>query len=246
MQARWKRKVYTIKHTEGREGQLSDLTDLVDKETVLVNDSLFSSNAVSQCTSKSDKHDQTENCKNRRSCKKCHKKHLRTLHGLKIEKKTTSTDKTSNENNISTDNTLVQEGNESGEMLSCNSTYFTSEAVNMCVVLVNVKYVSSPVVETYAMLDSCSEGTFIENGLLEELKISGRSTNVTVKTLNGERSEESVVIDGLEVANATKFNSFGKWIIMPKTYSRDKLSIGGGSFISKQLQRWTYLDKIQG
>ena len=173
-------------------------------------------------------------------------KTLKNSAWIKIEKKTTSTDKTNNENNISTDNTLVQEGDESGEMLSCNSTYFTSEVVNICVMLVKVKYVSSPVVETYAMLDSCSEGTFIENGLLEELKILGRSTNVTVKTLNGERSEESVVIDGLEVANATKFNSSGKRIIMPKTYSRDKLSIGGGSFISKQLQRWTYLDKIQG
>ena len=60
MQARWKRKVYNIKHTEGREGQLPDLTDLVDKKTVLVNDPLFSSNAVSQCTSKSDKHGQAD------------------------------------------------------------------------------------------------------------------------------------------------------------------------------------------
>ena len=38
---------------------------------------------------------------------------------------------------------------------------------------VKVNYGSSPVVETYAMLDSCSEGTFIEKGLLKELKISG-------------------------------------------------------------------------
>ena len=111
---------------------------------------------------------------------------------------------------------------------------------------VKVKYVSSPVVETYAMWDSCSEGTFIEKGLLKELKISGRNTNITVKTLNGERSKESVVIDGLEVANGTKFNSDGKWIRLPKTHSKEKLSIGGGSFTSKQLQKWRYLDKIQG
>ena len=207
---------------------------------------IYKSKPCYGCLSFISKDRNARNCKNRRSCKKCHKKHLRTLHGLKIEKKTTFTDKTNSDNNISTDNTLVQEGNESGEMLSCNSTYFTSEAVKMCVVLVKVKYVSSPVVETYAMLDSCSEGTFIENGLLEEQKISGRSTNITVKTLNGERSKESVLIDGLEVSNAKKFNSFGKWIIMPKTCSRDKLSIGGGSFTSKQRQRWTYLDKIQG
>ena len=42
---------------------------------------------------------------------------------------------------------------------------------------VKVKYGPSPVVETYAMLDSCSEVTFIEKGLLKELKILGRNTN---------------------------------------------------------------------
>ena len=116
----------------------------------------------------------------------------------------------------------------------------------MCVVPIKVKYGSNPVVETYAILDSCSEGNFILKGLLKELKISGRNMNITVKTLNGERSEESVVIDGLEVGNGTKFNSNGKWIRLPKTYSKEKFSIGGGSFTSKQLQKWTYLDKIQG
>ena len=108
----------------------------------------------------------------------------------------------------------------------------------MCAV--KVKYGSCPVAETYAMLDSCSEDTFTERRLLKELKISRRNTNIAVKTLNEERSKESVVIDGLEVANGTKFNSNGMWIRLPKTYSREKLSIGGGSFTSKQLPKWTY------
>ena len=58
-------------------------------------------------------------------------------------------------------------------MLSCNSTYTTSDVVSMCAVSVSVKYGSSPVVETYAILDSYSEGTFIEGGLLKELKVDG-------------------------------------------------------------------------
>ena len=165
---------------------------------------------------------------------------------MKIEKKITARYTGNNENNISTNNILVQEDDESGEMLSCNSTYTTSDVVSMCVVPVKVKYGSSLVVETYAMLDSCSECTFIEKGLLKELNISGRNMNITVKTLNGQSSKESVVIDGLEVASGTKFNSNGKWIRLPKTYSEEKLSIGGGSFTSKQLQKWRYLDEIQG
>ena len=60
MQDRWNRKVYTIRHVEGREGKLSDLIDLVDKETVLVNDLLFSLDAVSQYTGKPDKYNRTD------------------------------------------------------------------------------------------------------------------------------------------------------------------------------------------
>ena len=44
----------------GGEGQLSDLIDLVDKETSWVNDLLFSRDAASQYISKPDKHDQID------------------------------------------------------------------------------------------------------------------------------------------------------------------------------------------
>ena len=111
---------------------------------------------------------------------------------------------------------------------------------------VKVNYGSSPVVETYTMLDSCSEGTFIEKGLLKELKISGINTNTTVKTLNGERSKESVVIDGLEVANGTKLSSNGKCIRLPKTYSREKLSTGSGSLHQKSCKNGHIWIKLKG
>ena len=60
MQDRWNRNVYTIRHPERREGKLSDLTDLADKETVLVNDPFFLRDAVSQFTGKPDKYDRTD------------------------------------------------------------------------------------------------------------------------------------------------------------------------------------------
>ena len=65
-----------------------------------------------------------------------------------------------------------------------------------------------------------------------------------MKTLHEERKEKSDVIDGLQAANGTKLSSNGKWIRLPKSYSRKKLFIGGGSFTSKQKEKWTYLDKI--
>ena len=60
MQDRWKFKVYTIRHTERREGQLFELIDLVYKENVLVNDLLFLRDAVSQYLSKPEKYDQSD------------------------------------------------------------------------------------------------------------------------------------------------------------------------------------------
>ena len=57
IQDRFNRKVYTIKHAEGREGKLSDLIDLVHKETVLVNDPLFSRDAGSQYIRRPGKYD---------------------------------------------------------------------------------------------------------------------------------------------------------------------------------------------
>ena len=36
------------------------------------------------------------------------------------------------------------------------------------------------------MLDNCSRGSFVKETLFEELKVAGKSTKVTVKTLNGD------------------------------------------------------------
>ena len=41
IQDRWNKMVYSISHTEGREGHLPELIDLVDKETVWENDPFF-------------------------------------------------------------------------------------------------------------------------------------------------------------------------------------------------------------
>ena len=57
--------------------------------------------------------------------------------------------------------------------------------VSMCVVLVTVRHKnSSREVKTFAMPDNCSQGTFVKEDLLNQLKISGRATSISIKTLN--------------------------------------------------------------
>ena len=47
------------------------------------------------------------------------------------------------------------------------------------------------------MLDNCSQGRFVKTKLLEELKVSGIKTAVTIKTLNGDYKHSTIAVDGL-------------------------------------------------
>ena len=54
---------------------------------------------------------------------------------------------------------------------------------------------------TYALLDSCSQGTFILDKLAKTVGTSGRKTSITIKTKNGENTISSMAIEDLQVAN---------------------------------------------
>ena len=53
----------------------------------------------------------------------------------------------------------------------------------------------------YAMLDSCSQGTFIKENIQKKLGAVRREADITVKTLNGEQSMKSIA--GLRVSSST-------------------------------------------
>ena len=54
---------------------------------------------------------------------------------------------------------------------------------------------------THAILDSCSQGTFVVEDLVELLAIKGTETSVVVKILNGESKIKSALGNGLLVSN---------------------------------------------
>ena len=80
------------------------------------------------------------------------------------------------------------------EEVCCNSTYTGSNVVSKCVVPVAIKHKTSKVLETYAMRESCSQGTFMDEQLLGELQILRRKTTITVETLNDEVTEFTRVV----------------------------------------------------
>ena len=148
------------------------------------------------------------NCKNRKECKVCQKRHPTSLHGYEAEKSKAK----------------QQDGNSSKESkvnVNC-ATANTKSLISMCVVPVLVRHkLSNYIVKTYAMLDGCSQATFMQNKLLGALSLHGRKTSITVKTMNGEVTKSSEVLDGIEVAEASNESQETVWYnYLAHTYKR--------------------------
>ena len=86
--------------------------------------------------------------------------------------------------------------------MKCASINTYSDVVSMCIVPVRVKRKDSVnEVQTYALLDICSQGTFILYKLGKAVGTSGGRTSITIKTINGEHTSSSMAIEDLQVAN---------------------------------------------
>ena len=80
------------------------------------------------------------------------------------------------------------------------------------------------------------------------MNLKGKATTITMKTLNGEVTENSKVIEGLEVYNSSDLGQeFVKWLRLPKSYNRKDIPADSNDTIKPdQLSQWKYLDRIKG
>ena len=117
----------------------------------------------------------------------------------------------------------------------------------MCVVPVRIKHGTSKVWGTYAVLESCTQGTFLDEQLLDELKILKRKTTITVKILDSEVTEFTGVAEALKVTNGAKKNlQKERWITtLPKIYTRKDLAVESDAVKSNQILKWKYLEQIK-
>ena len=77
-----------------------------------------------------------------------------------------------------------------------------TDVVSMCVVPIKVKYGNSgKVLEKHALLDSCSQGTFTLETLINNLGVKGQKTSITIKTLNEEVTDKAMVVKELRVTS---------------------------------------------
>ena len=126
------------------------------------------------------------NCNQRRTCKE---KHPVSLRGIMLKKKTNqrAANDTSDQRNTSQDGALKSRVKICDENIACSSIQISAQVISMCVVSVVTKHKdSAKEIITHAVLDSCSQGTFIGYDLANAFEIDGIDTSVMVKILNGQ------------------------------------------------------------
>ena len=184
------------------------------------------------CLGNISKEHNTKSCANRRMCKVCSGCHPTVLNGLKIQKHKKK------ENSEDTDT------KDKPEEVKCASTNTGSDVISMYIVPVQIALTNtSKKVHTYAVLDSCSQGTFILDQVADELGISERKTSLTIKTLNGEFTSNSTAIEGLKVASISKDNS--EWLPIPRPFTRPDLPVDNDDITKPcYLRKWKYLENV--
>ena len=135
-------------------------------------------------------------CDKRLNCRTCSGGHPTAMHGYVPKRKgDAQDDQRSNENDGSVTNSFADL-----KTLSAVEKHQT-KVISMCSVPVKVRAAAQGKdVLTYAMLDNCSQGSFIHEALVKKMQATGRKATMNLKTLNGERSESTTGIEGLQVA----------------------------------------------
>ena len=147
----------------------------------------------------------------RRSCKVCNGKHVTTLHGY-LRKKIA----------INSDKDLTYDGKNTG--VKYTSVNAGTDVISVYVVPIKVQYGNSgKVLQTHALLDSCSQGTFIVETLINNLGVKGKGTSITINTLNGEATNEAMIVKGLRVISGN--GDSHDWLELPDTYIKKYLPV---------------------
>ena len=150
-----------------------------------------------------------KSCKKRLSCITCKERHPAPLHGyIPKNKKVTGDGNQSQTDQEEVKTSFIADVECAGALAKSES-----KVISMCIVPVSIKYKNNAKqIATYAMLDNCSQGSFVHEAVLKQLGVKGDKTTLSLKTLHGERSENTSAIAG-------------HWLLLPKFYGRKDLPV---------------------
>ena len=189
-----------------------------------------------------------KDCRKRRTCMRCNEKHPTCLHGMKPKPKDEK-----NKNLHHTDSQYAKKRDIKGdvkekqndEKLYAAASWSQQRVISICVVPVTIRHKNSKIeVKTHALLDSCSQGTFASDELIKDLKVNGIPTEITIKTLNGEQTDKSRMIQDLMIKSS--YDESDSWTKLPKTYTRQEISSSEEEVATfEKLKRWKYLNRLK-
>ena len=123
----------------------------------------------------------------------------------------------------------------------------SGQVLSMYVVPVKVQHKqSNKGIIAFAMLDTCCQGTFATENLMNQLDMNSIRTSIGIRTLIGNREQSSYLLDGLSVSKLVLGpNEKAKWFRLPSTFTRKKIPVDQSEIaISATLKQWKHLDRI--
>ncbi|XP_066928826.1 uncharacterized protein [Clytia hemisphaerica] len=201
-------------------------------------------------------------CKSKKPCSLCNGRHATCLHTIFVKSdndlKSENFPKSDSDNKSSQPERDIK--SETSETHGCvkpspsviqpgvkvkkSFTTACSDSINMCIVPIVVRHSDSKYdFKTYALLDSCSQGTFIHQDLLSQLSVPSTETKLAVSTLTGFEYTNSHLVSNLSVKG--QYGKYSCWIDLPSAYSRDDIDVMSNEMATPEsLKRWPYLQGI--
>ena len=120
---------------------------------------------------------------------------------------------------------------------AATSKEYGSNMISMFLVPVKVMHEhGANEVTTYTMLEICSQGSFIHDSLVKKLGVTGSKTNL--KKLHGLRSEKTVSVEGIKVA---QLQGDSIWLNLPRMYARRNLPVDKEEIATPaRISKWEY------
>ena len=183
------------------------------------------------CLKRTSSNHSAKTCNNKKKCSICERLHPSSLHDYyqkEDELKTSKDDESDKAKSVT--NGCV------------NSNVDAS--IGLCIVRVKIslKKDCNSSVETFALLDTGSQGTFIDEDVLQDLDVTGLDTTISVKTIHGERTDKCKAIEGLVVSPT--FNDT-ICIPLPRTYSQSSIPVDDEDIPTKErVSCWKHLEPI--
>ncbi|KAK7884418.1 hypothetical protein WMY93_027541 [Mugilogobius chulae] len=179
----------------------------------------------------------SNSCKEKMSCQVCSQLHPTVLH-IKAKTKEVEPEVESSGTGEKTSESVVN--GFVGMKTPAHGTEDTEHILSIVPVQVKAKQ-GQKITQTHAFLDPGSTACFCTEELMQELSLTGRNTNILLKTMGEEKVVSSHIVSGLEVSSLDNNDFFE----LPDMYSHSNIPASVENVPSPEyVSKWPYLQQV--